>query len=113
MKEKILKILDRYNDFCNKNEFMAGEIVNIIDAEVEKRIKERMPSEEEMNNEANTYGELAKDNTPDYGVEENASLDFLRGASWLRSRLTKPGADGSQKTEQQMWRDITTKDREK
>ena len=47
-------------------------------------------TDEEIFNEANNYGKLVKENIgnnfQDYGVEENASLDFLRGAKWLRSR---------------------------
>jgi len=48
-------------------------------------------SDEEMEKEANNYGKLVKENIgnnyQDYGIEENASLDFLRGACWARDRM--------------------------
>ena len=83
----------------NFHQQLSEQLEQLIDQEVEKMIAERMPSIEECNNEANIYGDLAGDNMLDYGVKENASIDFLRGASWYRSRLTNPGVNDSQKTE--------------
>jgi predicted ribosome quality control (RQC) complex YloA/Tae2 family protein len=44
-------------------------------------------TDEEMNEEANRYGKLAKEYF--HGAEKDASLDFLRGANWMRSK-TQP-----------------------
>lgn len=62
--------------------------------EVEKRIVERMPSEEEC-------VEWAKDETVEIDGGDNKRITFylMVGAKWLRSRLTNPGANSSQKTE--------------
>lgn len=45
-----------------------------------------VPTIEEANIEANKYGEIDK---PDYGVKENASLDFVRGTVWMRDEIIK------------------------
>ena len=68
----------KMDDWCDK---LADEIMALpID----------VPSDEEMNNQSNMYGLLAiEDHLPDYGVEENASLDFIRGANWMRNEIIK------------------------
>ena len=45
-----------------------------------------IPSVDESNYEANKYGEIDK---PDYGVKDNASLDFVRGAMWVCEEIIK------------------------
>lgn len=58
-----------------------------VDAEVEKMIAERMPSEEEIDSAAYHYGQF-----PDFdGVmihDGEAQVTFAEGAEWLRSRMT-------------------------
>ena len=74
------------------------QVESLINQEVEKRISERMPSDEEVQiaqseyeNEEMEYGRRV---SPTYCFK-----DFMAGADWLRSRLTNPGANSSQKTE--------------
>lgn len=86
MKEQIIEIIDNYyDDACIFNyESAAEEITALFEAEIEKR----MPTDEEMNEEANKYGKLAAEGkNKGYEIEEFASLDFLRGASWFRNRM--------------------------
>ena len=73
------------------------QVESLINQEVEKRISERMPSDEEVQiaqseyeNEEMEYGRRV---SPTYCFK-----DFMAGADWLRSRLTNPGANSSQKT---------------
>lgn len=72
---------DEFPDIVDKLEILVNQ-------EVEKRIVERMPSEEEMESEI--------DRSP-------ADMAFAGGFAecyeWLRSRLTNPGVNDSQKTE--------------
>ena len=102
MKEKIYKKLGRiiladniattWEIKCYK---FAAEIELLINQEVEKRIKERMPSEDEMDNEVdNRYPNVA--NPHIFGKQ----LGFGDCYFWLHSCLTcseKP--NNSQKTE--------------
>lgn len=91
MKEKIIKLLCEYANFLTKEE-AAIKFEALINQEVEKRIAERMPSEEEIEKHFTT---------PHYHYEKGhyykVRKDRIFGAKWLRSRLTKPG--DSQKTE--------------
>ena len=101
MKEKIIKILRNYSDFDEENqkesqEFndMAGNFEKLINQEVERRIKERMPSEEWIASDAR------KRFTSNTGFFESAKYQgFIGCGKWLRSRLTNPGVNDSQKTE--------------
>ena len=82
----------------DQSKFTADEAEEHINQEVEKRIKERMPSEEEIDSAAYHYGQF-----PDLdGMmihDGEAQVTFAEGAEWLRSRLTTPGVNDSQKTE--------------
>ena len=65
----------------HRSEFHMAELV---DTGIE------MPSEDEANDESDRYGKLAENNeVPDYGVGENASLDFVRGINWMRNEIIK------------------------
>ena len=65
----------------HRREFPMAELV---DTGIE------MPTEEEANDESDRYGKLAEDNgIPDYGVGENASLDFVRGTNWMKNEILK------------------------
>ena len=73
-----------------KQKFTADEAEEHINQEVEKRIAERMPSDEEIDSAAYHYGQF-----PDFdGVmihDGEAQVTFAEGAEWLRSRLTSSG----------------------
>ena len=108
MKGKIIEILKKYEGIevayqfnvaterealTNKatSESIADEIIHLVNQEVERRIKERMPSEEWIASEAR------KRFTSNTGFFESAKYQgFIRCGKWLRSRLTNPG---KQKTE--------------
>jgi len=79
----------------DQSQFTADEAEDYINQEVEKRIAERMPSEEWIASEAR------KRFTSNTGFFESAKYQgFIRCGKWLRSRLTcseKP--NNSQKTE--------------
>jgi len=92
MKEQIIAILEKHDRMVMFNYVScADDIIELLEVA-------EMPTEEEMNEEANNYGKRVKENLNnnymDYGVEENASLDFLRGASWFRNRMSKPNTGG-------------------
>ena len=44
-------------------------------------------TDEEIFKEADNYAELAR-TFEDHGLEENISMDFARGATWMRDKLT-------------------------
>ena len=89
-----------------KQKFTADEAEEHINQEVERRIKERMPSEEEIT--ATAYNIMINHLTngnPDrdfvkstIGADDNKQW-WANGVRWLRSRLTNPGVNDSQKTE--------------
>ena len=103
MKDRIIEIL-----INSLNENMQGKtlrhwietdgsdaVIKFIDAEVEKRIAERMPNPSDKIKALREYQfKLRGRHEKNYITE-----DFLEGVEWLRSRLTKPGAESSQKTE--------------
>ena len=100
LKNKIIKILRKYSDFDEDDhkesqEFnsMTGDFEKLINLEVEKRIAERMPSEEEIDDETIAWAAEHQCGTP----FSERWIGFVKGAKWLRSRLTNPG--DSQKTE--------------
>ena len=118
MKEKITEILKKYEDIelayqydvateeeALKNkatpESIADEIMRLVNQEVEKRIADRMPSDEERHIAASEY-----EHKESMGYSEMDKLtglyrniDFEAGADWACSRLTNPGVNDSQKTE--------------
>jgi hypothetical protein len=115
---------------------VATDLEVLFNQEVERRIAERMPSREVVVE----YEEKTLSVYEDAPIcEIDYYGGFEDGVEWLRSRLTKDGVNSSQKTEghrtltdteikeifnngeplckqlhkeQQMWHDITTKDRE-
>jgi hypothetical protein len=95
IREQIIEILE--SDYCDGGPTIgsiADKIKQLVNQEVERRIKERMPSEEEIEKAFTTehyYWEQGRH----YRVRK----DRIFGAKWLRSRLTNPGANDSQKTE--------------
>ena len=79
----------------NFHKQLSEQLEQLISAEVEKRIKERMPSEEESKKEAD---DLFEGTNREF--RKGMYSGFLFGIQWLRSRLTcseKP--NNSQKTE--------------
>ena len=74
----------------NFHKQFSEQLEQLISAEVEKRIAERMPSDEEIDSAAYHYGQF-----PDFdGVmihDGEAQVTFAEGAEWLRSRLTSSG----------------------
>ena len=92
IKEQIIEILE--SDYCDGGPTLgsiADKIENLVNQEVERRIKERMPSEEESKKEAD---ELFEGTNREF--RKGMYSGFLFGIQWLRSRLTNPG---EQKTE--------------
>lgn len=105
MKEKIYKKLGRiiladniattWKIKCYK---FAAEIELLINQEVEKRIAERMPSEEEINKQAEQAMQRdTKDGRIGIIIDSTYYGVFCDALEWLRSRLTNP--ESSQKTE--------------
>ena len=95
MKEKIRKILtvDRgvvYGDIPG----LIADLKFLVNQEVERRIAERMPSEEEINLYADWHSRKYEDDATQKSIAFTACR---RAIKWLRSRLTNPG--DSQKTE--------------
>ena len=100
MKEKLRNLFDEMKVRSRYKSMNAiiDMIEPLINQEVEKRIAERMPSEEEINKQAEQAAQrdtkagrigIIIDSTY-YGV-------FCDALEWLRSRLTNP--ESSQKTE--------------
>jgi len=106
---KVLQGLDRemisYRDeIClriDQSQFTADEAEDYINQEVEKRIAERMPSEEEINKQAEQAAQRdTKDGRIGIIIDSTYYGVFCDALEWLRSRLTcseKP--NNSQKTE--------------
>ena len=99
MKEKIRKILTVdhgvvYGDFPG----LIADLETLFNQEVEKRIKERMPSEEEINKQAEQAMQRdTKDGRIGIIIDSTYYGVFCDALEWLRSRLTNP--ESSQKTE--------------
>lgn len=73
----------------DQSQFTADEAEDYINQEVEKRIAERMPSEKIVEINLASFDEITND-----------WFDFTHAVyHWLRSRLTNPGVNDSQKTE--------------
>lgn len=97
MKEKLFEILhnrkrmpgERFGD-------IEGKIEHLVNQEVERRIKERMPSDE-LIEEIQEKSLIEYENAPICEIDYYSG--FEDGCKWLRSRLTNPGVNDSQKTE--------------
>ena len=83
-----------------KQKFTADEAEEHINQEVEKRIKERMPSKEEIETQAIIKMQRdTKDGRIGILIDGTYADVFIDASEWLRSRLTNPGVNDSQKTE--------------
>jgi hypothetical protein len=110
MKEKIKNeyaVKNGFDDWddllCNAlpdfGRFAINEVMDIfVNQEVEKRIAERMPSEEDAQNAESEYEDSQNEDKIRFETEY-CFRDFMAGTDWLRSRLTNPGVNDSQKTE--------------
>ena len=77
---------------------MSEQLESLINQEVEKRIAERMPSEEEINKQAEQAAQRdTKDGRIGIIIDSTYYGVFCDALEWLRSRLTNP--ESSQKTE--------------
>ena len=82
----------------DQSQFTADEAEDYINQEVEKRIAERMPSEEEINKQAEQAAQRdTKDGRIGIIIDSTYYGVFCDALEWLRSRLTNP--ESSQKTE--------------
>ena len=72
-----------FNDFLNTS--VVSKLEFFVNQEVEKRIAERMPSEEEINHEA---ADRFADKKTGH-VKPHLWATFRSGAKWYRSRLTQ------------------------
>ena len=82
----------------NFHKQLSEQLEQLIDQEVEKRIKERMPTVDDAENAQLTYEHKQTDCLDRFSYI-HCYRDFMAGIDWLRSRLTKPGVNDSQKTE--------------
>ena len=96
LKNKIIKILRKYSDFDEDDhkesqEFnsMTGDFEKLINVEVEKRIKERMPSEEDAQNAESRYEDEQNEDKLRFDTEY-CFRDYMNGWEDCRSRLTNP-----------------------
>ena len=97
MKEKIIEVIERLKDTpYKKGDFIlthswvvqvATEVEHLVNQEVERRIKERMPSEEEINLYADWHSRKYEDDATQKSIAFTACR---RAIKWLRSRLTNP-----------------------
>ena len=77
---------------------LSEQLESLINQEVEKRIAERMPSEEEINKQAEQAMQRdTKDGRIGIIIDSTYYGVFCDALEWLRSRLTNP--ESSQKTE--------------
>ena len=90
MKEQLFEILKVGRDVVYGDiPGLIADIEHLVNQEVERRIKERMPSEEWIASEAR------KRFTSNTGFFESAKYQgFIRCGKWLRSRLTNNGEGG-------------------
>jgi len=75
----------------DQSQFTADEAEDYINQEVEKRIAERMPSEEEINAAAIEYATIEVENEEggiDKFVAPTAEM-CLDGIEWLRNQITE------------------------
>ena len=98
MKEKIIEIARIYG--VSSTYGMADELEIIVNQEVERRIKERM-SDDEIKSIALRYAPIMMYAGITCMEDVNLSIrqDVIAMLVNLRSRLTNPGVNDSQKTE--------------
>jgi len=100
MKEKLRNLFDEMKVRSRYKSMNAiiDMIEPLINQEVEKRIAERMPSEEEINKQAEQAAQRdTKDGRIGIIIDSTYYGVFCDALEWLRSRLTNP--ESSQKTE--------------
>ena len=100
MKEKLRNLFDEMKVRSRYKSMNAiiDMIEPLINQEVEKRIAERMPSEEEINKQAEQAMQRdTKDGRIGIIIDSTYYGVFCDALEWLRSRLTNP--ESSQKTE--------------
>ena len=100
MKEKLRNLFDEMKVRSRYKSMNAiiDMIEPLINQEVEKRIAERMPSEEEINKQAEQATQRdTKDGRIGIIIDSTYYGVFCDALEWLRSRLTNP--ESSQKTE--------------
>ena len=76
----------------DQSQFTADEAEELVNQEVERRIKERMPSEEEIDDETIAWAAEHQCGTP----FSERWIGFVKGAKWLRSRLTQKTEGGGE-----------------
>ena len=97
IREQIIEILE--SDYCDGGPTIgsiADKIGHLVNQEVERRIKERMPSEEDAQNAEARYEDEQNEDKLRFDTEY-CFRDYMNGWEDCRSRLTTPG--DSQKTE--------------
>ena len=103
MKEKIIEIIERFKDIpYKKGDFIlthswvvnvATELETLVNQEVERRIAERMPSDE-LIEEIQEKSLLEYENAPICEIDYYSG--FEDGVKWLRSRLTNQKTEGGE-----------------
>jgi len=99
MKEKIRNLFDEMK--VRSRYKSMGDIINmiepIVNQEVEKRIAERMPSEEEINKQAEQAMQRdTKDGRIGIIIDSTYYGVFCDALEWLRSRLTRKTEGGGE-----------------
>ena len=99
MKEKIIKILQKHifvdGDIWVIYDLkkMYDDLLPVIDinAEVESRIAERMPTEEEIDKKAYYYAQMPVSDEEGCETEFDGELSnaFAEGCEWFRNRMKK------------------------
>lgn len=109
MKEKISrnKISRHYKSFFELDNMALAEndnlmidwgeslINELVNQEVEKRIAERMPSEEDAQNAESEYEDSQNEDKIRFETEY-CFRDFMAGTDWLRSRLAQKTEGGGE-----------------
>lgn len=100
MKEKIIRIVDRlipeFSDVAKDyiesrlvKVTMAEELEILVNQEVERRIKKRLPSEEDAENAESRYEDEQNEDKLRFDTEY-CYRDYMNGWEDCRSRLTNP-----------------------
>ena len=94
MKEQLFEILKVRRDVVYGDiPGLIADIEHLVNQEVERRIKERMPSEEEQDKWADR---VAGNTTSDHSKAVVYKAALSLGATWLRSRLTQKTEGGGE-----------------
>ena len=88
-------MVDNDRQFLDK---IWDAVDKLFNQEVERRIAERMPTVDDAENAQLTYEHKQADCLDRFSYI-HCYRDFMAGIDWLRSRLTNPGVNDSQKTE--------------